>query len=343
MNQTSAPGLKVLVTGATGFVGREVVRQLRAHGHSIRALVRQPGSALAETLAQTAGAELVPGDVLDPGTVQRAVAGVDAVVHLVGIIREFGTQTFENMHVRATAHVVQAARAARVQRLLHVSALGTRPDAPSRYHRTKWEAEEQVRASGLPWTILRPSLIYGPGDQFINLFVRISRYTPVLLLPGSPSSLFQPVFIRVVGRCVAAALTHPDAVARTLDVCGPERFTLKDMVRTVLEVLNRRRLLLYMPMPVARLTAAILEAICPTLLRRPAPFNRDQYLMLSEHNIGDPEPIQHLFGITQPTFREGLATWLAPKPHRTPAPANPTPTPDQQSAGRPDPEDRPGR
>ncbi|GIX50650.1 MAG: oxidoreductase [Limisphaera sp.] len=319
MNPTTAPVWKVLVTGATGFVGREVVRQLRAHGHTVRALVRRPQSAVAETLAQTAGVELAPGDILDTEAVRTAAAGTQAVVHLVGIIREFGNQTFETMHVQATRHVVQAATAAGVQRLVHVSALGTRPDAPSRYHRTKWQAEELVRHSGLPWVILRPSLIYGPGDQFINLFARISRYSPVLPLFGRPTSLFQPVFIRVVGRCAAGALTHPEAVGQTFDVCGPERLTLEAMLRCLLALLNRKRLLLHVPLPLARVLAAFLERICPTLLRQPPPFNRDQLLMLCEDNIGDPEPANRLFQLHHPTFREGLATWITPTPPK-PAP-----------------------
>lgn len=319
MNPTTAPVWKVLVTGATGFVGREVVRQLRAHGHTVRALVRRPRSAVAETLVQTAGVELAPGDILDPEAVRTAMAGTQAVVHLVGIIREFGNQTFENMHIRATRHVVEAATTAGVQRLVHISAIGTRPDAPARYHRTKWQAEELVRHSGLPWVILRPSLIYGPGDQFINLFARISRWSPVLPLLGRRTTLFQPVFVRIVGRCVAGALTHPDTPRRILDVCGPERLTLEAILRTLLAALNRRRLLLPIPLPLARLTATLLEFFCPTVLRRPPPLNRDQLLMLGEDNIGDPEPIQQLFNLTQPTFRQGLATWLAPTPARPPA------------------------
>lgn len=304
--------MKVLVTGASGFVGREVVRQLRAQGHEVRALVRTPISAGAGALARTEGVELCFGDILDAAAVRSAASGVEGLIHLVGIIREYGVQTFENMHVRATEHVVQAAQHAGVKRIVQVSALGTRPGAPSRYHRTKWQAEECVRQSGLSWTIFRPSLIYGPGDQFINLFERISRCTPVLFLVGRRESRFQPVFIEIVGRCVAGALTRAEAVGQVLDVCGPERLTLEQMLRTLMEVLGRRRWLVPMPSGPAWVMAALLEKAFPAVLRRPAPLNRDQLLMLQEDNVGDPGPFEQMFGLRQPAFREGLATWLGP-------------------------------
>ncbi|MCS7091467.1 MAG: complex I NDUFA9 subunit family protein [Verrucomicrobiota bacterium] len=308
--------MNVLVTGATGFVGQAVVQRLQDQGHTVRALVRDPRSSRARRLVETASVSLFAGSVLDAAAVRTAATDADAIVHLVGIIRECGDQTFENLHVRATLNVVQAARTAGVRRLVHVSALGTRADAPSRYHRTKWEGEENVRASGLEWTILRPSLIYGPGDQFINLFERISRYSPVLFLVGRRTSRFQPVFVNVVACCAAGAVLHPEVVHKTLDVCGPERLTLQEMLRTMLEITGRRRWLVPLPAPVARGLAVFLEAFCPRVLRRPPLLNRDQLLMLEEDNVGDPSLMERFFELRQPLFREGLQSWLRPAAHR---------------------------
>ena len=200
--------MKVLVTGATGFVGREIVRQLHAAGHTIRILARSPHSPRVQEAVSRCGAEVHPGDVLDAASLDGALNGMDAVIHLVGIISEVGESTFENVHTRGTGNMVAAARQAGVRRFVHMSALGTRPNAVSRYHQTKWAAEELVRHSGLDFTIFRPSLIYGPEDQFVNLFARMIRLSPVVPLMGSPRARFQPVpvetvaaaFVRIAGR-----------------------------------------------------------------------------------------------------------------------------------------------
>jgi len=145
--------MKVLVTGATGFVGREVVRQLHKTGHSIRILARSRNASRVEEAVSCWGAEVHPGDVLDAASLDGAVNGTEAIIHLVGIIAEVGESTFENVHTRGTGNLVAAAQQAKVRRFVHMSALGTRPSAASRYHQTKWAAEELVRHSGLDFTL----------------------------------------------------------------------------------------------------------------------------------------------------------------------------------------------
>ena len=167
--------MRVLVTGATGFVGREVLRQLHHQGHSIRILARNLASRQAQEATSRWGAELHRGDVLEPASLEGALNGIEAVIHLVGIISEVGESAFEKVHTRGTQNMVAATRQASIRRFIHMSALGTRPNAASRYHRSKWAAEELVRSSGADFTIFRPSLIYGPEDQFINLFAKIIR------------------------------------------------------------------------------------------------------------------------------------------------------------------------
>ncbi|HUF92366.1 MAG TPA: NAD(P)H-binding protein, partial [Candidatus Limnocylindria bacterium] len=155
---------RVFVTGATGFVGRAVVQALRAEGCVVRCLVRRGSE---RDLHGFGAIERVEGDVTVPRTLQEGVMGCHAVVHLVGIIREHpgAGVTFERAHTQGTVNILEAATAAGVRRFLHMSALGTRPGARSRYHVTKWAAEEAVRASSLSWTIFRPSIIYGRGDE----------------------------------------------------------------------------------------------------------------------------------------------------------------------------------
>ena len=163
--------VNVLVTGGTGFIVREILRELQAAGHYSRLLVRNANAPAVQELAAKYLSEVNEANILDATSLARAMAGTDAVIHLVGIISEFGDQTFENVHARATQNMVQAALVTGVRRFVHMSALGTRPNAKSRYHQSKWAAEQAVDGSALDWTIFRPSLIFGPGDKSLNFFL----------------------------------------------------------------------------------------------------------------------------------------------------------------------------
>ena len=303
--------MRVLVTGATGFVGREIVRQLHEAGHSIRILAHRPNSAGAQEAITRYGAEVHPGDVLEAASLDGAVNGVEAVIHLVGIISEVGESTFENVHVRGTGNIVTATRQAGATRFVHMSALGTRPNAVSRYHQTKWVAEDIVRQSGLDFTIFRPSLIYGPQDQFINLFARMIRFSPVVLLMGSPRARFQPVPVEVVATAFVRSLGQPKSIGQTYDLCGPDALTLSEIVDQLMDVLQRRRLKIRVPLGLARCQAAFLEFVFRRLLRKASPLSRDQLNMLQEDNVGDPQPANKLFGLKPLALREGIAGYLS--------------------------------
>jgi uncharacterized protein YbjT (DUF2867 family) len=305
--------MKVLVTGATGFVGEEIVRQLRAAEHTIHILARNPLSPRVQALVSRWGTDVHPGDVLKAASLEGALNGVDAVVHLVGIISEVGNSTFEKVHTGGTRNMVAAAQRAGVRRFVHMSALGTRPNAVSRYHQTKWAAEELVRHSGLAWTIFRPSLIYGPEDQFINLFARMIRCSPVVPLLGSPRARFQPVPVEAVGTAFVRSLGEPKSASQTYDLCGPEALTLSEIVDRIQAALGKRRLKLQVPLGLARCQAAGMEFVFPRLLGKAPPLNRDQLQMLQEDNVGNAQTAYELFKLQPVPLRVGIARYLRPQ------------------------------
>lgn len=300
-SRTNLSQVKILVTGGSGFVGKVVVERLLARGHSIRVLARGTRPAPGGTC------ETVQGSILRPGSLPAACREVDAVVHLVGIISEVGDQTFERVHTEGTRNMLHAAQSAGIRRFIHMSALGTRPDAVARYHRSKWEAEVAVRASGLDWTIFRPSLIYGPGDGFVGLFARMAEWSPVLPVIGTGQSRVQPVAVEDVGHCFASAPTTPASVGRTFDLCGPRSYPFDRVIRMILEATGRHRGVVHLPLPIARLQAGILESVFPRILDQAPPLNRDQIQMLEEDNVGDPVPASEAFGFVPRSFEDGLA------------------------------------
>lgn len=293
---------RVFVTGATGFVGRTVIQALRAEGYVVRCLVRRGSE---PDLRGVEAIERVEGDVLSRQTLEEGMAGCDAVVHLVGIIREHvpTNTTFYRVHVQGTGNVVAAAASVGVRRYIHMSALGAREGARSRYHQTKWAAEEAVHACSLPWTIVRPSVIYGRGDGFVSLLVRVVRRLPVVPLIGG--GRLQPVPVEQVAQGVARALALPAAVKQTYEVGGPDRVTLGELVDLIGKVLGRRRILkLNVPRGVVRAATRVLHRL-PYF-----PLTPDQLLMLEEDNVCDPAPFFSTFGLVPLPLATGLRRLL---------------------------------
>ena len=291
---------RIFVTGGTGFVGKAVVRALQAHGFVVRCLVR-PGSE--PDLRGFEAIERVPGDVLMPHGLADSIEGCAAVIHLVGIIREHPAVgvTFERMHAAATANMVEVARAAGVRRYLQMSALGTRPNARSRYHRTKWEAEETVRQSDLQWTVFRPSVIYGPGDGFVTMLARLVRRLPVVPVIGTGAYRLQPVAVEQVAEAFARALTRDATIGQTYEVGGPRAYPFTEILDLIGAALGKQKVRkVYQPLGIMRPLVACLERL-PFF-----PLTSDQLRMLEENNVCDPEPFFTTFELKPIEFPDGL-------------------------------------
>jgi len=295
--------MQVLVTGASGFVGNEVVRELLARGHAVKALVRPKSE---KKLQERDQVEIVFGDCLNPEVLHQAVQGCDAVIHLVGIIREFPGRgiTFERVHVEATKNVVEAAKAAGVKRYLHMSALGARPEPADPYHVTNFRADQNVMASGLVYTIFRPSVIYGPGDQSINLFVRQIRRLPFFPIIGDGNYKLQPVPVWIVAAAFARALELPHTENKIYEVGGPEPLTFNEIIDTIAAVLNRKVSKIRQPLWCVQVAASLCGRF------RWFPLTPGQLRMLLEGNICDPTPFYTDFQLSPVSFKEGLARYL---------------------------------
>lgn len=292
----------LLVTGATGFVGRNLIQGLRASGVSVRALVRDPNKA---AWLKDLGVELAAGDVADPASLEKAAWGMERVIHLVGIIQEARGVTFQGVHVDSTRNLLAASKKSGVRQFFYMSALGTRPDAVSEYHKTKWQAEELVRASSIPYTILRPSLIYGKGDGFTTRLAQAIRLSPFLPIIGPGSSKVQPIFIQDVVSCIVKSVTSSGFADRVFEIGGPEQLTYEEVTTTLAEAMGIRRPKLHLPLFFMKPLARVFETVLPT-----PPLTTNQLVMLQEDNICGMRDIREEFGIDPMQFRKGLAGFI---------------------------------
>lgn len=294
----------ILVTGGTGFVGSQLIKRMRQANLPVRAIVRDPEKARA---LKDLGVDVVKGDVSDTASLERASAGVKRVIHLVGIIQEGPGATFQGVHVEGTRHVLEAAKKAGVRHFIYQSALGTRPCARSEYHKTKWAAEELVRTSGILCTILRPSLIYGPGDLFTIRLVEMIRLLPFLPVIGSGKSKIQPIFIDDAVGCIVKTAKSDCCNNETFEIGGPEQLTYEEVTRTIADTLGVRRSVVHLPIFFIKSAARVFEAVMPK-----PPITMDQLIMLQEDTICSLHDIRDAFGIEPIGFREGLKKFLQP-------------------------------
>ncbi len=270
----------VTVFGGSGFVGRYIVQKLAQQGWQIRVAVRHPGrAAFLKPLGEIGQITPLCVPVQDPEAVAAALHGADAAVNLTGLLYEGGKQRFQAVHVDAARAIAEAATAAGLRGLVHISAIGADPAAEAHYASTKGQGEAAIREAFPKATILRPSLVFGPEDQFFNRFAEMARFSPALPLVGGGKTRFQPVYVGDVAQAAAKALNDPDCRGKTYELGGPRIYSYKELLELMLKVTGQRRALVTLPFGLARLQAAVLE-----LLPVP-PLTRDQVALLRRDNV----------------------------------------------------------
>ncbi len=292
----------VLVLGGSGFVGRYVVSSLVGAGYRVTLPTRRRDNARHLILLPTVDA--VEADIHDTATLARLATGASAVVNLVGILNESAGQTFARAHVELARAVIAACRSGGVRRVLQMSALNADPAGPSRYQRSKGEAEAAIVESGLDWTIFRPSVIFGREDSFLNLFAKLMRHLPMMALARADTK-FQPVFVGDVAHCFTRALVLDATVGWKYPLCGPDVYTLRQLVGYVGRVTGHDRPIVALGEALGRLQARALEMLPGTLM------SRDNLASMERDSVcGCDFPPQ--FGIAPTPLSAVAPSYLAP-------------------------------
>lgn len=287
----------IFLTGGSGFVGSHVLPELIDGGHRIVALVRDEasGERILRRLdaSRRTAVELRTGDITRPDSLPAALDGVDAVVHLVALPRDWnGGSDLRLVNTEGTRYIVEAAKSAGVRRFVHEGALGVEDDEDLHYASSKAKAERIVAESGLDWTILKPSLLWGPRDGFFNIVADLVRISPgVVPVPGSGRARFQPFAVADMARVVRLTLERPETIGHAYELGGPRYWTYREITEEVLRGMGRRRAIVPMPVPLISLVAGAAEFV-----HVPFPVATDQLRQLRLDNIGPLGTVRETFG-----------------------------------------------
>ncbi|MDQ6773417.1 MAG: NAD(P)H-binding protein [Candidatus Dormibacteraeota bacterium] len=289
----------ILVTGATGFIGGNVVAALAEAGTPVRALVRNAARA-----SQPAGVEVVEGDLTQPATLPAAVAGVATVVHAAAItasLKEPYRDAYDLINRAGTENLVAAAATAKVSRLVVMSGLGTKPAPAATYMATRWGLEEAVRSGSVPYVILQPSVLFGAGAEFVSALAGVVRRFPLVPMVGGPELRFQPLWIEDLTRCLVAATADDGLVGRAIALGGAEQLDQRALLEAIAEALGVHRRFVSLPLSLARIQAGLMSAVLPRPPLTPASME-----LFDFDNVAEPDSVERTFGFKPRGFREHL-------------------------------------
>ena len=305
--------MRVALYGGTGFVGSYLVEHLHRAGHEVSLLVRRGSE---DKVPGGGRCVVVPGDIDDEEAVAAVLEGCDAAIYNIGLLREFPRRgiTFEKMHFEGARRAVDAAVGRGVRRFVMMSANGVRPDGTA-YQRTKYRADQHVAASGLDYTIFRPSVLFGEprGRMEFCTQLRDDMIRPPLpapafhagWLPGGEPFRMSPIHVRDVAECFVRALAEPATIGQTYALCGPEAVAWPEIIRRIAAACGRRKLILPAPVPLLKLVAALFDRF------EFFPVTLDQLTMLVEGNTGDSRAVFELLGVQPASFEGDSLAYLA--------------------------------
>lgn len=295
----------IVVTGGSGYVGSHTVKRLVELGRPVRALVRSRQRAEEEGRLKGLPIEWTEADVTRPDSLGPAFEGATAIIHTVAIAIEKGGRAYEEINYQGTVNVVEAARAAGVRRLVNLSQLGADSKLPYRFLASKGKAQEYVAACDLDWTAFRPSVIWGPEDEFANTFARLAPLSPIIFPIVDRNARFEPVWVEDVVTCIVGALDDPQTIGQEYELGGPEVLTLEEIERRTLAAVGARRLMVPFPRPLLEMIVALIE----TALSAP-PVTRSLLELLAVSNVTTDNAIHRFVAEPRPFTVENIAPYM---------------------------------
>ena len=296
----------ILVTGASGYVGSHIVKRLVEAGQPVGALVRNRAWAEAEGRLAGLKIEWAEGDLTKPETLTHVMQGVDTVIHTVAIAIEKGGRTYEAINYQGTVHVVDVAKAAGVKRFINLCQLGADSKLPYRFLASKGRAQEVVAASGLAWTAFRPSVIWGPEDEFANTFAKLVPISPLIYpIIGDGQAKFQPVWVEDVATAVVKSLDDPATIGQDLELGGPEVLTIGEIEKRTLQAIGARRAMIRFPIPLLRVIVKLMGVIFPA-----PPVTTSLLDLLAVDNTSHNNAIERFVAQPRPFTVENIAPYM---------------------------------
>jgi uncharacterized protein YbjT (DUF2867 family) len=293
----------ILITGASGYVGRHLVARLISQGKRPRCLVRNIRRATRILPADKV--EWVQGDTTQPASLETAVRDIETIVHtafLTADRKETPGNRYEETNVQGTANLIAAAKAAGVKRIIEISGLGTKPDKPGSYMQGRYLAEKMLKESGLGWTIMQPSVLFGKDAPFIKGLADLIHSAPVVPLIGGGKTMFQPIYVEDVVTVIIKVLEDPDrTTGKTYTIGGPEYYSFTDVINALLHAMHKTRIKAYAPTPLVGVGAAVMEAVLPK-----PPLTKAAMTLFSFDNTTDLDSVARDFGFKPMSFTKYL-------------------------------------
>lgn len=295
----------IVVTGASGFIGSHLVKRLAEDGKPVRAMVRSRLQAEKERRLEGLPVEWVEADVTRPETLAGAFEGASAVIHTVAIAIEKGGRKYEDINYQGTVNVVEAAKKYGVRRLINLSQMGANASLPYRFLASKGRAQDYVAASDLEWTAFRPSVVWGPEDEFANTFARLVPISPIIYPIVDKKARFQPIWVEDLARAMANSVDDPTTIGHEYELGGPEVLNLVEIERRTLEAMGRQRLLVPFPRPVLSFLVTLMEGVLPN-----PPVTRSLLELLSVDNVPARNEIRRFVAEPRPFIPENTAGYM---------------------------------